>query len=426
MIYSANDAENAILASILVDPSGDCIQKAIILDPSDFTIRSYRIIFSACKFLYDEKISVDSVTVINTLDKNGKLEEVGGSYFVHQLATAFSIGSHIEHYIESVRERARLFRLNQIASKIQNRSESCESVNDLVDEVEKDIYDIQKNKKNDDATISAGIELDNQIKNYSNHSFGISSGVQSFDDIYGGFQKGQYYVLGGRPSSGKTAFADQITLHQLTKGRSVLYIALESSTERVFTKIACKHAGLIYTRFARREMNESELSSLKRSSDFLKKSKFILQRPSEMTASSIRSSIRREQRNNNIELVVIDYLQKVSIPSIMQERRGVAEASTQVQQACIDTGVPALVLVQLNRESETTSRPSMRNIKESGQIEQDADNIALLWPEVDPFTVNPNDMLPVFLSIEKNKDGMRGIDQRLEFDRPLMLFKERK
>jgi replicative DNA helicase len=426
MKYSAIEAERAVLSSILMDSRGDCMERANCLQPSDFTARSHQIVFDSCKRLFDDGKAVDTVTVVQNLTVLGRIKEIDGAYFVHKLATEFSIPGNLEHYIEEIKERARLFRLNEIASKIQTRSESCDSVVELVSEIEKDIYDLQKNQKNDNASVSASEELNRQIENYRNHSFGISTGIPSFDSVFGGLQKGQYYAIGGRPSAGKTALADQVTLHQLKNGRPVLYIALEASTERVFTKIACKHAGLIFTRFARREMNDSELKSLSKASEFIKNSPLILQRPYGITASDIRSTIRREHRNSGIELVVIDYLQKVTIPSRMDERRGVSEASQQVQQACLDTGVPALVLVQLNREGETSSRPSMRNIKESGQIEQDADNICLLWPEVDPFTVDPADMLPVMLSIEKNKDGMRGIDQRLYFDRPQMIFRERK
>lgn len=426
MKYSAIGSEAAVLSSILSDAKGDCMERAICLEPSDFTARSHQIIFNSCKSLYSDRKSVDAVTVVQNLTSIGKLEEVEGAYYIHKLALEFSIPAHLEHYIEDIQERARLFKLNEVASKIQVRSEACENVSDLISEVEKDIYNIQSNKKNDNCSTLAASELERQIDNYDSQTFGISSGVLSFDKAFGGFQKSQYYVLGGRPSSGKTAMADQIAVHQLEKERPILYIALESSTDRVFTKMACKHSGLVFTRFARKEMNESELRSLRKSSEFLKKSGLILQRPYGISAKDIRSTIRREHRNNGIELVIIDYLQKVSIPSGMDERRGVSEASLQVQQACLDTGVPALVLVQLNREAIGTSRPSMNNIKESGQIEQDADNIGLLWPEVDPFSVDPNDLLPVIMSIEKSKDGARGMDQKLFFDRPLMKFKERK
>lgn len=425
MKYSALEAEKAVLSSILIDPKGDCMDRANHLEANDFTTRSHQIIFSSCKSLYSDGKIVDVVTVVQNLTTLGKIKEIDGAYCVHKLATEFSIPGNIEHYIEEIKERARLFRLNEIASKIQNKSEACDDVSELVSEVEKDIYDIQSNKKSGNSRDIASDELIRQIENYDSQTFGITSGITSFDKAFGGFQKSQYYALGGRPSAGKTAMADQITVHQLEQGRAVLYISLESSTDRVITKMACKHAGLVFTRFQRKLMNDSELASLKKSAEFLRKSPLILQKTYGLSVRDIRSLIRREHRNNSIELVVIDYLQKISIPSNMDERRGVSEASLQVSQACLDTGVPALVLVQLNRDGGI-GRPTMSNIKESGQIEQDADNIGLLWPEVDPFSIDPNDLLPVIFSIEKSKDGARGIDEKVYFDRPLMKFKERK
>jgi replicative DNA helicase len=402
------------------------MDRASVLEPSDFSQRSNQIIFESCRAVFAKGQNVDLITVSNYLRSTNRMDDIGGDYVINKLATEFSIAAHLEQYIESIKDRARLFKLNSVAVKIQKESESCSSSLDLLSDIEKEIYDIQKDQTQEDWLSKAANELDRQIENYDTVPFGISSGIKSWDSIYGGFLKSQYYVLGGRPSAGKTAMADQFTLHQLEQERPVLYIALESSVERVYTKIACKKAGLVFTRFQKREMIPSELKRLNEAHQWLRKTPFHIKRPSNMKASEIRGLIRREHRKNRIEFVVIDYLQKITIPANQDERRGVSEASKELQRACCDTGVPALALVQLNREGESASRPSMRHIKESGQIEQDADNVCFVWPEVDPFTLDPADMLPVILTIEKNKDGMRGIDQKLNFNGPLMTFMERK
>lgn len=429
MILTAPEAERGVLSSILWDPTGDAIDKAMILSPEYFSVRTHGIIFSACQALYLEGYPVDTVTLNEKLRSMGKLDEIGGPYGFSEIMKYTATASNIEYYAKEVLNKSKLYKLAEVGAKIKSRTEICENVSELISEIESDVFNLQRDGSHENMVLTASSSLKIQIqKRLSGEKVhGLKSGIDSFDEYFGGFQKGQYYVIGGRPSSGKTAFCDQIVTNLVSREIPVLYIALESSTDRVYEKIAHKLAGLVYTQFLRNTMSKEDLARLTSSNAMLERSKLILMRPQDISANEIRSIIRRHKRTHEIELVVLDYLQKIFIPSRMEERRGIGEASKQIQQACVDTGVPSLIVVQLNRESDSFNRPSMNHIKESGQIEQDADNIILLFPDpdIDVKSFPKDEMLPVTMAIEKNKDGIKDWDCHLLFDRPKMKFAEK-
>lgn len=393
-----------------------------------FCSRIHRELFECIRNLIEAKKPVDLLSVTDELKRLGTLEEVGGVGKVSSIITAYPQRG-IESYIEVLKEKMALRELIVLGNDISKNAYVSDSPKDLINQIEGSIFKIQKSTdSNKDSSLGSAVSQLNQmieVRKSGQVVHGLPSGIKTFDDIQGGFQKGQYYVLGGRPSMGKTAFADQVAINVLKQDKAVLYLSLESSSERVLGKMACKMAGVSFYSFIRNLCSQKQLIQIETCLEFLKTSKLSLVRPSQIYGNDIRSLILKEKRKNNTELFVMDYLQKVSIAHGQDERRAVSDASMAIQSSLVETGVPGLILVQLNREAEKESRPRMGHLKESGQIEQDADNIALLWSEVDRNTLSLGQHLPVILSIEKNKDGASGLDQEMIFDRELMTFKEK-
>lgn len=425
VIPQSPEAEVNVLCSLLIDQYGTAAEFASSLTPSYFFNRNHRLVFEAMLGLFNQGKTIDTITVTDALRTNGKLEEIGGEYFVHSLIRATPTSAHIQGWIEILKLKFILRSMAEMGARMQKE---CMNGADLttLSKYESEIFNLSSSSlKSDNRLQEAAAELDRQIelRRSGQKIFGLTSGIASFDKYFGGFQKGQYYVVAGRPSAGKTAMADQIVTHFLLQKRSVLYVALESSEDRVLGKLACKLEDLCYSRFPRGFFNAQELAQFERANSFLKSSSLVLVRPNDITGLEIRSLIRKEKRNNNIDLVVVDYLQKITVGAHQNERQAIGDASQQIQRACVETGVPALILVQLNREADK-ERPRMSHLKESGQIEQDADNIVLLWHEKDPSEVPQGELIPMVMTIEKNKDGIRGWDQNIFFDGQLMKFKE--
>lgn len=423
------DISEKTVVSGLITGSEDEIHDIFLRSKAEFfNNRSYRIIFQGFLDLNQKEKPCDMVSVIDHLKLIGRLDEIGGMNTIHSLAAIHHPNFTVLKAIDILKEKFRLRNLIEICEEIKEESYRGTDSLDLIKSMEDKAFEVGMNldTASENRLISASDALQRMIDARRNKDDckGLMSGIRSFDEIYNGFQEGQYYILGGRPSAGKTAFADQVAMNMVLKGVPFLYICLEAGDSRVLAKMVCKHAGVSYTKFTKGFCNPVELDSVERSGKVFKGSQMILKRPFSIKGSDIRSIIKRDFRRHGIKLVILDYLQKIDLGRD-DERIAIAKASKAIQDTCVETGVPALVLAQLNRDAEMTKRPTMAELKGSGQIEQDADSIAFLWPEEDPFEVPMDQMLPVNLSIEKNKDGARGIDQKIYFDRPLMTFKER-
>lgn len=421
----SEEAEVAVLSAFLTSP--EALEHVPGLNAGHFLTRSRTIIFESILDLVKSEKSVDMISVTDWLRASGRLEDVGGAFGVSQLASAFPTSAHVQQHIDILKEKYRLRCLIFLASEIQQKAYEADESRELLNEVEARVFAMGTDQGTDKNQLEDGCaELDRQIdlRRKGGTLPGIKTGIPSFDSVYFGILPGQYYVIGGRPSAGKTAFADQVTLNFLSEGKRVLYVSLESSRDRVIGKLATKKSQTCYSEFIRNRVDEETLEKISRANSFLKKTSLVVLKIGDLTGQALRSTIRREKRNQGLDLVVIDYLQLFYTPHNMEERRALAEHSKQIQRSCHETGVPALVLVQLNRESEKESRPKMRHIKECGQVEQDADNVSLLWCDKEPKDVPLTEFLPVMLSIEKNKDGPSGLDQELFFDRKLMTFRE--
>lgn len=421
------EAEKAVIASVLIDEQSNAMEISASLTLDHFLNRDCSIIWSSILQLYHAGSEINLITVSDHLRANNRFEELTDYYFFVKSATHVCTSAHIQSWVDIVKEKFKLRKLIELSEKISQSAYQSDDSSELSGKLQNEVFEVFNDCGAENRLEVASNEVQRMIdiRKMNDRVTGLHSGIHSFDVLHGGFQKGQYYAIGGRPSIGKTAFADQVSNFLVTKGIPVLYVALESSVERVLSKMACKFADLIYTDFAIWRKDRLNLSEMERAINILKKSPLILIRPSTLTGMELRSLIRKYQRTHKIELVIMDYLQKITVPPRTEIRVAIADASQQLQRACVDTGVPALVLVQLNRESERETRPRMGHLKESGQIEQDADNIDLLWAEVDKNTLPKGEMLPVIMSVEKNKDGASGVDQELYLDREKMIFKER-
>lgn len=422
-------AEACILAGVMIDTEGEALDVASSLMPEHFNLRSHGIIWESILDIHKSGKPINAITVCDHLKVRQKIQEVGGDYEVFKIAMAFASSAHTAYFVDVVKDKFRLRKTIELCSKYQHEAMKAQDSSEVIPLLESEILSLSESSADKDmnriALAAQMFDEKIQTRLEKRNISGLMSGIKSLDDVTGGFQDSQFYIIGARPSEGKTALVDQTAAHLISNHEPFLYICLEGSDARVFGKIAAKKANISYFRFEHGYCTDEELVKMRRAKEFVEKSKMILVRPNDITGTEIRSLIRREKRRHGIKLVILDYLQKVTVPDKWEERRAIANASQQIQRACVETNVPALVLVQLNREAEKESRPRMRHLRDSGQIEQDADFIGLLHSECDKHDLQAGEMRPVLLSIEKNKDGASGIDQKMWFDGTLMRFLEK-
>lgn len=427
MIPESQEAELAVISGLLLPYNEDVGEIVDSLTADHFWSKSNQIIFSTICEMQRKGEKVDSITLMDRLKVKGLLEDIGGQYYLFKIATSNPLASHAMDYVPILKEKLLLRKAIAIGQDLYTKAFNGDDPKEIISQIEGRLFElsIESSNNQNNKTHVAANELQRMIdvRKSGQTITGLQSGIHFIDKIFGGLQKTQYYVLAGRPSSGKSAMADQITMNVVMKDNPVLYIALEGSTERVYSKIACKMVDVCYWDFSRNAISNEDLIRVERAGKLLEQKPLILVRPSSMNPQEIKSIVKRYAKKHDLKLVVLDFLQKVHVPHGWDERRAISEASHAIQDACVETGIPGLIIAQLNRESEKEGRPRMRHLKESGDIEQDADNVILLWSEQDPRDLEPGQMLEVNCTIEKNKDGVMGVDERMLFDRRIMKFR---
>lgn len=419
------EAERVILSNLLCDKHGDAFDACSKLRPFHFFNRSHSILFDAMIRLRSDSKTTDLITVSEELSRTGKLHEIGGEDELNKLFSSYLTTAHTQDHVQLLIEKQKLRKIIEICEGVKRKAQSGDDSKLCMSDIEHLIFDIQEN---DDSTENqrdiACEEVKEMIEVRRNGGEvnGLITGVKPFDGVFFGVQPSQYYIIGALPSYGKTAMIDQMCGNLLMRDIPVLYISLESDRRRVLSKISCKLVDVCYRNFVTGKCSLEELNKIDKMVDVLNRKEIILMRPFDVTPMELRPMIRKWKRKSGIQIVFLDYIQKVLIPSGWDERRTVSRSSVELQRAAVETGVPVIALAQLNREAGEGSRPSMRNLKESSQIEQDADNVALIWSDQSKVDYQNESVFPCILSIDKNKDGASGIDIPMNFNKPIMKF----
>lgn len=426
---SDNEAEIAVLGSLLLG-SREALDEALgIIEPSYFLSLRHQRIYEAIVTLGSQSAPIDAITVCGALRDAGRIEEVGGDVEVFGLTAKVCTSAHFTYFLERLVEKHRKRTLVEIGDFMQREAMNGDSSWEVIEEIEGKMDALTRFgslSTQDQKQIGIDkVRESMEARKRGDKSGAMPTGIPSFDSNLIGLKPAQYYALAGRISAGKTAMADQISLHLLKQEISILYIGLEGTSQRIIEKLASKLAQVCYFHYVKGTLSTELEGRMKRAIGLVEKMPLTLITPPDITGSQIRSLMRRHSRSHNAKVLVIDYIQKVKPhPGADGERLAIAEASAQIQRGCIETGMAALVVCQLNRESDTRERPRLSQLKGSGQIEQDADNALLLWSEKDKHDLEAGELMPVTMSLEKNKDGPSCIDHHILFDGPLMTFRE--
>jgi len=388
--------------------------------------RNNAIIFEAILDIANDGRKVDFLAVSEWLKTKGKLEEIGGIYALQKMALTHATAAHTEEYARIVIEKWKLRKLMDLAAEINLKVPQYDDATEVLPLIESKLFEIGREIDTDENQLSAGVaEVLEQIRVRENPltEIGINTKLASWQKIFGGILPGRYYTIGGRPGAGKTALVEQFILACLNANKRVLFVSRELRRDRVVGRLAAKISGVNLSKFLRGHSSSDERERLKRAVNEVVRKNLFLVTPSRMTGAGLRSLMRRASRKEAVDLVVVDYMQLLDVDDGQDRFGGIAENSKQIRQAINETNIPALVCVQLNRQAES-NRPRMSHIREAGQIEQDADAIALLWHEEE--NREGNDMYSVTMSIEKNRDGAKDLDERLLFYGPTMEFRDEK
>ena len=408
------EAEEAVLGSILT--SSESINKILdMLAPNDFYRRNHALVFTAMLSLYKNNIVIDLCTLTDHLNKAKKLEQVGGIAFITSLPNKVPSAANIREYARIVKEKAIARYVINTATRIINAAEMDETpVDELIDKTEELILSIaNKYKTKKPATIKdIALKTLSQIEaNCANQGkfLGLPTGFKDIDQFLWGLKPSDFIILAARPSMGKTAFALNIASYlTLKKNISVAYFSLEMSATQLTQRIYSAYALVEADKIRSGRIDKEESTRILNLADKLGDSKLIINDDVDFNILTLRSKIRQLKKENNIQLIIIDYLQLLEGRKSENRQQEVSDISRQLKLLARELEIPVIALSQLSRtvEMRQNKRPILSDLRESGSLEQDADIVAFLYRDdyYNPSAVNG---VSEFI-VAKNRNGATG------------------
>ena len=410
------EAEEAILGAIFIN------QEAIYtvyeqLNIEDFYRKSHRTIFKAMIDLNVAKQSIDSITLTNYLININKLEEVGGIAFITALPNKVPSTANLNHYISIVKEKSMLRNIINIAEHMESMSydnEQLDTPEMILDKTEQMISRLTKKMivtKVDNIqgqTLKAYMDIENII-NHKDELLGLETGLYDLDNFLQGLKNSDFMILAARPSMGKTAFALNIASHlSIKKDTPVVFFSLEMSSNQLIHRIFSSYGLIPLFNLKSGNLDDAHTQKLIKVSNKLSQSKLIIN-DEISNLMSLRSIARKLKRENDIKLIIIDYLQLLEGTRRENRNLEISEISRSLKILAKELDIPIIALSQLSRsvESRQVKKPMLSDLRESGSLEQDADIVMFLYREdyYNPETENKNitDVI-----IAKNRNGPTG------------------
>lgn len=368
MIWN-NELEQSVIACLLIDP--ECLFEIDRLSNDDFADTNNQLIFRAAKYLYSQGKNVDHVTVYEALKKKVKMD------YLTSISTMLPTTANFNTYVEQLKDLTRRRKLYYLADELKNAAFNGEE--NVLEKAEKGIFALREHESNTDNVIQVVTEVMGQIeKRMENPGLsGLTSGFKDIDKFTDGFRETDYIILAGRPSMGKSSLAFNIAQRC---GANVDIYTLETSQHAVYKRIILAEANVsalaIRNSALSQERKNELLDRLWTAAKKLYDGKIKVY-DGRLTIAEIKRRSRRRKSKEGLDLIIIDYLQLVKSPG-SNRYETVTNISMDIREMIMELRVPVLALAQMNREAGAKKIPELRELKESGQLDQDADIIMLL------------------------------------------------
>jgi len=386
------EAEKAVLSAILLD--NDAIHAVVTeVREEDFYHPSHQILYRSMVRLRDENQPVDLTTLAAFLKGEGLLESIGGPVALVEIADYEATPANIIHYAKIVRDLAIKRSLISTASEIVALGyEHGESADKLLDEAESLIFGLSTEKANTSLS-SISVEMHDAVDhidmlmNRSGELTGLSTGFEMLDEITGGLQRGELFILAARPSMGKTALALNLGRNAaVDSGKKVAVFSLEMTTRSLVMRMLSSEAQVDFAAFRSGLISTDAHSRLMAAAARLSEAKLWIDESGSASILEIRAKCRRLKSQHGLDLVIVDYLQLAQGDRNTQSReQEISEISRGLKGLAKELDIPVLALSQLNRGPESRNedkRPMLADLRESGAIEQDADIIGFIYRDI--------------------------------------------
>jgi replicative DNA helicase len=394
------EAEESVLGAMMVSERAiDPVILEVRLADDDFYRERHRIVYRAIKSLYERSEPVDALTVTEHLTQTGELAEAGGRDAVVGLASTTPAPLNAGHYATIVRQNALLRRLLEAARRIEQSVHAREGEpRDLVERAESLLFKVAHEERAEDFRDLADIlsrEVDRLEKVAKSESAitGTPSGFKDLDAITGGFQPGNLIIIAARPGMGKSGLVANIAEHVAVKeNRAVAFFSLEMSEMELAQRLIARRARIPSDKLRKGNVGDREWSRVLRVCNQLEKAPLWIDESSDLGILDLRGKARRlhvTERGRGIGglgLIIVDYIQlmRAEDPRVNRVEQ-VGQMSRGLKLLARELDVPVVALSQLSRAPEQRTgrdkRPILSDLRESGNLEQDADLVAFIYRE---------------------------------------------
>jgi replicative DNA helicase len=404
------EAEQAILGAILRDQRVLPEAMELISRPENFYSTKHQSIFQAFLNLFQKSEPVDVTTVTDELERLGALKNVGGSVYLIELVEGIATTANAFYYADIVAKKAASRMLIDVSTEIVRRCHTQDmEVEELLDYAESKVFSISESRLKKGFASMADLvpHTFKEIELFQESDGGLSglkSGFDSVDEKTGGFHPGEFIVIAGRPSMGKSAFALNIAETVAMSGVGVGVFSLEMSKESLALRMICGRARISQHRLRSHKLRDADWSKLGNAAGPLHDAPIYIDDTGTMTALEMRAKARRLKSQRDVGLIVIDYMQMMSGPARSENRQQeMSQISRSMKGLAKELNIPVIACSQLSRMVEqrgSDKRPQLSDLRESGAIEQDADVVMFVYRE--EYYVRHDD--PRYAEIEGQAD----------------------
>lgn len=420
------EAEKAVIGACIRD--NDLIDDAILLvRPDDFYVYAHQLAWAAVVSLWTEyRLPVDLITLAEHLrarnihGPGGKttqtqLDEVGGGAYLLTLFDGAPVVANIHAYCGIVATKAK-YRVaarlgQQLAEEATRQASSAEVV---ISKAQDGLFELQSRTHGDGPVTMASVmkEAIDTIDKRRGRADGeieeaVPTGWADLDRLLVGFHKSELCVLAARPSVGKTLLAGNIVASAAARGLRVFFASLEQPYRELGIRWLCSEASVDSWKCRSGKIDQDDVERIMVATERMREWRVHVDDQNSQTMGRIAAHSRKLKFRSGLDLVVIDYLQIVRPEFSAPRHEQVAEISRKMKQLARDLDLPVVALAQVNRESEKSGegKPKLSHLRESGNIEQDADTVLMLHKPA-PCETSETDLITV--EVAKQRNGPKG------------------
>ena len=384
------DLEEVVLGAMMIDKKG--VDEVIdILHPDVFYKDAHRHIYEAIFKLFETSEPVDLLTVSTQLKKDGKLEVVGGDFYLIKLTQKVASSAHIEFHARIILQKYIQRSLIKISNEIiEDAYNEATDVFDLLDNAESKLYDVTQGnlKRSAETAQNLVIQAKKRIEEIANKEglSGIPSGFDKVDKLTSGWQPSDLIIIAARPGMGKTALTLSMARNMAVNNNvPVAFFSCEMSSVQLITRLISSETGLSSEKLRTGRLEKHEWEQLNVKVKALEKAPLFIDDTPSLSIFDLRAKSRRLASQHGIKLIVIDYLQLMTAGGTQKGGNREQEISTisrNLKALAKELNVPVIALSQLSRAVETrggSKRPILSDLRESGAIEQDADIVSFIY-----------------------------------------------